>query len=316
MSAFISILAAAALAADPSGIAPPPGAVRSMLDAAAGTQDAAQIAAVAAAARKVFPEFVASIDAYEKSLIAGLEPETESAAPVAVAEKSAAEEKPAAHDDFLHLGAWEGKATASAAFASGNSRNAAAGLKLDAKQEAGRLTHNIGIYLDYGESNDVKSQQRWGAAYKLDYRIEDGTYAYGRISYDEDEFSGFDYRLFAGLGLGHTYFDTETFKLKVEGGPGFRYSPIDDSREIEKEFALYSSGELDWVIRPGLTFEQDVNATWTAPTTTLISNTSLTTSLTDTLSTGVSFYYRYETSPPDGKLKSDTTFRLNLTYSY
>ena len=59
-----------------------------------------------------------------------------------------------------------------------------------------------------------------------------------------------------------------------------------------------------------------MNATWTAPTTTLISNTSLTTSLTDTLSTGVSFYYRYETSPPDGKLKSDTTFRLNLTYSY
>ncbi|MEQ8934227.1 MAG: DUF481 domain-containing protein, partial [Amphiplicatus sp.] len=289
----------------------PPEVARAMLDAAAATGEMSQISAVANAARSVFPEHIEAIDSYAEGLTVRLligatsdlvmvkaKPAKEPPR-VEVDDSVDAEElQPAEPPTWLKLGDWDGKATASGIVATGNSDTAAAGLHIDARREFSYFTHNISLYFDYGTSKGVKSQQRWGAAYKLDYLLGDNTYAYGRVSYDEDEFSGFDYKVFGGLGIGHNFYDTKTFKLKVEGGPGYQYSPIDNSREIDNRAAFYASGELHWIIRPGLKFQQNLNATWTSPTSTLISNSAITTALTDTLSTGISFLYRYETDPP------------------
>ncbi|MEE2692335.1 MAG: DUF481 domain-containing protein [Pseudomonadota bacterium] len=310
----------------------PPEVARAMLDAAAATGQTTQVNAVANAARAVFPDDAEAIDAYADGLTSALLLQMLNATSDYLVVKAAAEPEKAAPkvDDsideqelpsgeppkWLKLGPWAGKATASGLVSSGNSRNAAAGLRVDAHREFSYFTHNISLYFDYGKSKGVKSQQRWGTAYKLDYLLGDNTYAYGRFSYDEDEFSGFDYKLFGGVGVGHRFFDTKEFKLKVEGGPGYQYSPIDDTREVDKHAAFYASGELDWIIRPGLKFEQDVNTTWTQPSSSLISSTALTTSLTDTLSAGVSFLYRYETDPPAGRVNTDTSFRMNLTYGF
>jgi len=42
----------------------------------------------------------------------------------------------------------------------------------------------------------------------------------------------------------------------------------------------------------------------------------LTTAFTDTLSTGVSYTYRYETDPPDERVKTDTVTRASLVYKF
>ncbi len=336
MSAFFALLAAsAAVSAQPAPDETahvsdaPPEVVRAMLDAAAETGEISQISAVANAAKLVFSDSIEEIEAYAEGLTARLligatsdlvmvraKPAKEPPR-VEVDDSVDAEElQPAEAPKWLKLGEWDGKATASGILASGNSDTAAAGLHFDTRREFSYFTHNISLYFDYGTSKGVKSQQRWGGAYKLDYLLGDNTYAYGRFSYDEDEFSGFDYKLFGGLGVGHNFYDTKNFKLKVEGGPGYQYAPIDDSREVDSRVALYASGELHWIIRPGLKFQQKINATWTNPSSTLVSNSAITTALTDTLSTGISFLYRYETDPPANRVNTDTTFRLNLTYGF
>ena len=162
----------------------------------------------------------------------------------------------------------------------------------------------------------MQTQQRWGGAYQLDYSLSDRTYAYSRVAFDEDAFSGFDWRLFAGAGLGHYFFDSDAFTFKAQGGPGYRYSPIDDTREIDQTFAFLSETELDWTIREGVIFEQDFEITWTEPTSTFLSTTSLSTALTDSISTGVSFRYRFETDPPPGRERSDTILRANIGYAF
>ena len=70
------------------------------------------------------------------------------------------------------------------------------------------------------------------------------------------------------------------------------------------------------MITEGVTLEQDVNGTWTSPTTTIQSITSLTTALTDSISTGLSFEFRYETNPPFGRVKSDRVARASLIYGF
>lgn len=308
-----------------------PDLAKAMLDAAARTEDAAQVAAVAYAASEVFPENVTSINGYGdylraviaplsganiESVLTQQEPEEVIEAPPVKVRTADQNVEAAPAPAFLGLGDWEGKASASGLIASGNSRNAAAGLLVEAHLPDGDFTHNLRGYFDYGRSQGTKTQQRWGGSYKLDYAINDNSFGYARFSYDEDEFSGFDYRLFAGAGYGRWLIKSEKFALKLEGGPGYQYAPIDDTRETDNHFAFYAANEFDWVIRQGLKFEQDVNTTWTEPTTTIISTSTITAAFTDSLSTGFSYMYRYETNPPLGRVNTDKTFRANLTYGF
>ncbi|MAW79470.1 MAG: hypothetical protein CMI63_04480 [Parvularcula sp.] len=283
-----------------------PDIAAAMLEAAAESGEAAEIAAVAKALKAVFPDYADAVDASTQTRIAALAPEGET---------EEAEPEPAG-GGLLAVKPWKGKISASAVMSSGNSENAAVGVLVDAARTAGDFKHNIKAYFDYGESDNVTSQKRWGAAYKLDYNFGERTYAYGRLAYDEDDFSGFDYRLFAGAGLGHYFAKSDEFSWKIEGGPGYRYSPIDDTRELDNQFALYAASELDWLIREGVTFEQDFNTTWTSPTTSFQSITALTTEVWDGVSTGISFEYRYETDPPLGREKTDTIARASLIYGF
>ena len=91
---------------------------------------------------------------------------------------------------------------------------------------------------------------------------------------------------------------------------------IDITRDIEKEFAVYAASETDWLIREGLKLEQDFNVTWTSPTTTFQSVTSLTTEIWGDISTGLTFEYRYETNPPLGRENTDTIAKASLIYGF
>ena len=287
-----------------------PDLARAMLEVAYESGDPAEIKAVTKALTAVFPDYAPAIEAQSQARIDAL-----GSPPPKAASKN--------ESGSLYSGAgvfavrpWDGKIKASAAFASGNSDNLAAGLLVDAARTDGNWVHNIDIFLDFGRSKGVLNQKRWGAAYQLDYKFNKRTYAYGRFAYEEDEFSGFDYRLFAGGGMGHFLSLNDAFMWKVEGGPGYRYSPIDATREIENEFALYGSSETDWTIRDGVVMEQDFNVTWTSPTTTFRSVSSLTTELTESIATGISFEFRYETNPPAGRVQSDKIARASLVYGF
>lgn len=301
---FPSLFSAAVAAEDPQGI---PEVARAMLDAAFESGDPAEIEAVAKAAKAVFPDHEAAIDEEAAAKIAALTPEEEDKVP---------EEAELPSYGVFAVSPWEGKISASAVATSGNSENAAVGVAIDAARTEDAWKHNFKGYFDLGRSNDETSQKRWGASYKLDYNFSDRTYLYGRFSYDEDQFSGFDYRLFAGGGLGHYFFEGDPFSWKVEAGPGFRFSPISGSTMEESELAVYGATEIDWLLSEDLKFEQDVNATWTEPTTTIQSVTAVTTQIWGSISAGVSFEYRYETDPPEDRKKTDTITKASLIYGF
>lgn len=296
-----------------------PALAQAMLEAAEKTGDAAQVDAVANAVLEVFPDYAEAIEAKRAAIVASLAP------PEVIEEAAAPEEEPSDPRGTLGFGKWTGTLGAGAAQASGNSENLTIGFALDARREHGIFAHNIEAGIDIASSNPDPSdplsdsdltQKRWYGAYQLDVAFSDRTYAYGRIDYEEDEFSGFDYRIFGGAGLGHYLYKSAPLTWKIEGGPGYRYSPIDDTRETESEVALYASTEVDWLIAENILFEQNVNAIWTSPTTTVESLTAITTKLTDVLSTSISYQVRYETDPPPGNDDVDTLLKASVNYGF
>lgn len=306
----LAVMAQSAAAQDSDDL---PDLVQALLNEAYATENAEEIAAVVKAVKGVFPDYTDPITEQSDARIAALDPPEDAAVADGAGDS---EETPPASGGVFALNPWEGKVQAGASFASGNSDNLAVGLAIDAARTSGDFVHNVTAFIDIAESNNVTTQKRWGAAYQLDWNFSDRSYVYGRLSYEEDEFSGFDYRIFSGVGVGHFLYKSEPFTWKIEGGPGFRYSPIDATREVDEQFAAYAATEIDWIIRDGVSFGQDVNVTWTSATTTIQSVTSLTTDLTDSLSTALGFEYRYETDPPLGRENSDTVARASVVYGF
>lgn len=349
LCASIALLGNNAGYAAQTGLSEPsalPDIARAMLEAAAKSGDADDIDAVAQALKAVFVGAQDAIDAASAAHLAALGPATTAqvslsspstpnvetgaetiAQAVAAAgdkpdDQSSAQpapssaKQPTQQQSALSLAAWDGAIDIGATVASGNSSNIAAGLAIDAKRVTGLFTHNVKTGIDIASSDGARTQERWFADYQLDATITERSYAYLRLAYEEDAFSGFDYRLFGGGGFGHYFYQSEPFTLKLEGGPGYRYSLIDDNQETESEIAFYGETELDWLIRKGVLLEQDINGTWTDPTSTITSVTALTTSLTEAISTAVSFQLRYETNPPTDRDNVDTLLKASIKYGF
>lgn len=309
-----------------------PDIARELIDEAARTGNPQNVNAVAQATANVLPTFADAIKTYQAQTL-GAMPQAQTATGAA-AEEAAAQSAEAASDGdvtqtadaapaeapkptgLFALAPWKGSVNLAAVNASGNADNAAVGFALNAARTSGKLTHNVGAYIDIGQANDILSQKRWGANYKLDYAISERWYAFGRIAYDEDQFSGFDYRIGANAGIGHFIAKSDPFTWKVEAGPGYRISLIDDTDERQNNFSAYAASDIDWVIREGLTFTSDLAVTWTEPTSTFEATHGINAALFGGLTAGLSHYYRYETSPPLGRVNSDNVIRATLGYGF
>ncbi len=324
-----------------------PDIAREMLDEAAKKGDAAAVNAVADATTAVLPSFAEGIAQYQAWTLQQLAVNADNTEAVesTVADASDAvdakdgeaasdtvvaatdEVAPEVRTGFFALEPWTGNVGLSAINSTGNSVNTSVGFALNAKREVGKFTHNVAGYFDIARAGNpaidpdvvddsVLTQKRWGASYQLDYAISDRLNAFGRFSYDEDQFSGFDYRLFSGAGLGYFVAKSDPFTWKVDAGPGYRYSPIDDTDEVQSEFALYAGSDIDWVIREGLTFTSDIGVTWTSPSTTIEATHGINAALWGGFVTGVSYYFRHETNPPLGRVQNDTVLRATLGYGF
>ena len=280
-----------------------PDGVSALIEAAQNSGDADQLDAVFAAAVAAFPQFQCSVESFSST----------SEAEITDSKKTDANE---ASSDAQLDSKWTGEVSAHAAFASGNTATTTVGAVLDATKKLGTVAHRITGFADFAKASGAQTQRRWGAAYQIDSKIDGGIFGYWRVAYEDDAFSGFDYRLFTGAGFGRHFAQSDNLNFKAEVGPGFRYSSILDKDESNSDWAAYTATELDIKLAENVQFEQDTNLTWTEPTTTVFSVSSISTSLTETLDAGVSFQYRYETAPPADRLNQDKLLRATISYGF
>ena len=218
---------------------------------------------------------------------------------------------------------WSGSVEFSAASATGNSDTLNVGLATEVTNEVGRYIHLFKGSFNYAEADDIETQNNLQLSYDLDIQLRDCTYAYGRVQYDQDEFSGFENRIFVGGGLGHYLIEDEGATWKIEGGPGYRYSRLEepdpvpmDFEDSESEFAIYASSEYERLIREGVQFTHLLESTYTQSNTSLKTVAALTTKLTDSLSSKVSYEVRYETDPPAGNENTDTLLKASILFGF
>jgi putative salt-induced outer membrane protein len=111
------------------------------------------------------------------------------------------------------LAQWKGKGEAGAVIARGNSDADTVNLKLEMAKELDRWKHGFGIQALRATNDSDKTAERYAAFWQSDYKLDDRTYLFGGLRYEDDRFSGFDSQASATTGIGRKFIDTETNKI-------------------------------------------------------------------------------------------------------
>lgn len=293
--AFVSALLAL-LVAGMAKATPIPDAVAAMLDAAAGDPD--DLKTVAKFARQTNPGASAEIDA--------------KVAAVAVAR---AEERAAELALQGALEGWTGSGEAGAFASSGNTSNTGVAIGVTVTKDTLQWRHNLRAIVDYQREDGQTSKERWFLGYEGNYNITPNLYALLTLGYERDRFSGFDRRFSESIGLGYKLVNTPDLRVALEGGTALRQTANTGGRH-ESRFAARSAANIWWRIGSDMTLTQNASIFSDNLNTSLASLTALTAKLGGDLSARASFQLNTESSPPEGRRKSDTTSRLTLVYGF
>lgn len=275
-----------------------PDAIVRMIDAAYASGDEATIKSTVELAKKTNPTAAAAIDAQAKAL----------------ADKMEAERlKKFAEAGMFDL--WKGEAELGADLETGNTDSLSFGARARIERDGLKWRHKLNGLVDYEETDDRKSKERYFAGYDLNYKLTPRLYVVGTLSWESDVFAGFDNRFIESLGLGYTIVDRPRLRWSVEGGVAGRQTDYTVGAN-DVSIVGRAATDLDWHFSPNATLSERIEVYAGGRSTTLESITSLTAKMFGALAARLSYDVKHETDPPAGRDATDTTARAALVYDF
>jgi len=224
---------------------------------------------------------------------------------------------------------WTGEGSVSAGVTTGNTETSDLGIGIDMTRDTGTWAYGVEAQADYGELEGTESKNRWFLGGTVDRQINDRLFGFGRVSYEQDEFSGFDSRAFIGGGLGYDVIVGEKQSWTVRGGPGLK---IDEIGEIittdalgatvitpgvtEESLGVVASSNYAYAFNDSVKLSNDTSVLYADVSTQVTNSLALTAALSDALSARISFDVRHDTEPPLGFEQTDTATRFSLVYGF
>ena len=197
----------------------------------------------------------------------------------------------------------------------GNSETVGLTGVVDVKRDGFLWRQKLRLQADYQESLGRTTQERYLAAYDLNYKVDDRAYIYGAAMFESDRFAGFNQRYSLSAGAGYTALDDGGLRLDVELGPAFRHTVLTEDG-IESQLAARGKLDFDWRLSPAITFSQDAAAYLQNSNSTITGKTALRAKLFGPFSAQMSYAVNYESMPPIGRKTTDTTTRASLLVDF
>lgn len=218
---------------------------------------------------------------------------------------------------------WTGEGSFGAGFTTGNTETTDVSLGLKLARELDGWRPSVEAFADYGDTDGAETRNRVFLAGQLDRDFSERTYAFGRVSHERDEFSGFESRSFIGGGLGYRLLMGEQTSWALEAGPGLK---IDEVRAVtvpelipgdtEQSFSVIGASKFSHAFNGNVNLTNDTNVLYAETSTQIGNSLAITAGLAGALSARFAFDVRYDTDPPLGFEQTDTITRVSLVYAF
>ncbi|MEQ9449221.1 MAG: DUF481 domain-containing protein, partial [Rhodospirillaceae bacterium] len=164
------------------------------------------------------------------------------------------------------------------------------------------------------EDGDTTASRIRGSA-QSNYDVTDRFYALGFAEIERDRFSGFRYETEVGAGVGYRVFDSDDMSFDVEIGPAFRHSAIRGGGDNNRLFAR-ASALFNYEISDNETLSNATQVSGDSGQFRIEDTLALTATVINDLAARISFNIRYNSNPPAGAEKTDTTTKAQLVYAF
>jgi len=185
----------------------------------------------------------------------------------------------------------------------------------DFTRDAEKWRNNFHVDTLRSSKDDELSAQKLYTSIKSDYKFGDDRYFFNRVSYEDDRFSGFDHQVDFTLGYGQNLLDRNNLKLKVDVGPGNRWTKLDNSIS-ESEAIVRIAGDLVWKISATTDFEQKLSTEVGNDATISRSVSSVKSIVLGRLAMKFSYSVKHNSQVPVAASKTDTETSVTLVYSF
>lgn len=230
---------------------------------------------------------------------------------------------------------WEIEIAIGAIATSGNTESASMQAKIDVKQN---LLHWQNEYIlnslykqdevtqDDNTKVKEKTANKYLASAKSAYLMEaEKSYLFGFASYAGDKFGGYRTYATVAIGYGNWLYSTPTLTWYAEIGPGYfrgekvitSPDPLVPDELIDQSGAIVrTSTELKWQITNSAEFKQTLSIESGSDNTRTLSETSISTSISDAMQMKTGIAVANDTNVAAGKKGTDTTTFVNLIYKF
>lgn len=221
---------------------------------------------------------------------------------------------PASAQDKTGSG-WKGEGELGFLRTSGNTDSQSFAAKLGLGYDYAQWRHAGKLEATTKDDQGETTAERYYAAGKSDYKFNEHSYLYGAVDYEEDHFSGYEYRANESIGAGYRVIDQQQMTLDLEAGPGARQSKL-DTGENENEATLRLGANFGWNISPTATFTEEISSAIGEESTTSRSLTALSTKINAVFAMKLSYLYKHTTNVPVGFDSTDSELAATLVYSF
>lgn len=210
---------------------------------------------------------------------------------------------------------WGGEAELGIVSTDGNTETQTIAAKAKAVNDRDKWKHEVGLEALNAESNDQTTAEKYLLTGKTNYKLSARDYVFGVATYEDDRFSGYDWRATEAVGYGRHVIAEETLQLDLEAGLGARQSERDDGTD-EDEGLVRLYGLLGWDISETSRFTEELLSEIGEDVTISKSVTGLKSQINGALAMKITYTVKHVSEVPAGVEKVDRETAVTLVYSY
>lgn len=180
----------------------------------------------------------------------------------------------------------------------------------------GEITALNGSTTDQVTDIEQTTAQKYTLMGQSDYKLAGKNFLFGVINYDDDKFSGYDYRVTESVGYGRRVIEDTDLIIDLEIGPGARQSKLTSTGETESEGLIRGAAKIDWTISKSSKLAEVLTVDAGEDVTITKSVTSLSSQIEGNLSMKITFTYTNTSEVPVGIEETDTETGVTLVYNF
>jgi len=216
---------------------------------------------------------------------------------------------------------WKGDVQFGYVATSGNTETTNLNGKFNIEKNYEQWIHKFSAVAFSTSDNEQTTAERYKLEYQADRKYSDSSYFFLNTTYEEDKFSGYDYRSTITAGYGKQLYSANKMTFDTEIGAGHRQSqqnpdPVTGNSIDESEGMVRIAAKYLWQIEEKRSLNVDLTVDVGEETTITDFEIAFVTMIAGDLSLKAGYLAKHTSEVPVGKEKLDTVVALNLLYAF